>query len=60
MEPCCVDAKNLREKIKADIPPELLDKLPTEENVTDLKTLKNFLKRASIGNTALDKGRSSF
>ena len=24
--------KNLKEKIKADIPPELVDKLPTEEN----------------------------
>jgi acetyl-CoA decarbonylase/synthase complex subunit beta len=37
--------KNLREKIKADIPAELADKLPTEEEVTDLKTLKDFLEK---------------
>lgn len=37
--------KNLKEKIKADIPPELVDKLPTEENVTDLKALKDFLEK---------------
>ena len=38
--------KNLKEKIKADIPPELVDKLPTEENVTDLKTLKEYLEKS--------------
>ena len=38
--------KNLKEKIKADIPPELVDKLPTEENATDLKTLKEFLEKS--------------
>src|SRR5665811_385204 len=38
--------KNLKDKIKADIPPELVDKLPTEETVTDLKTLKEFLEKS--------------
>jgi acetyl-CoA decarbonylase/synthase complex subunit beta len=38
--------KNLKEKIKADIPPELVDKLPTEETVTDLKTLKESLEKS--------------
>jgi acetyl-CoA decarbonylase/synthase complex subunit beta len=38
--------KNLKDKIKADIPPELVDKLPTEETVTDLKTLKDSLEKS--------------
>ncbi len=37
--------KNLKEKIKADIPPELVDKIPTEEDVTDLKTLRDYLEK---------------
>jgi acetyl-CoA decarbonylase/synthase complex subunit beta len=37
--------RNLREKIKADIPPELVDKLPTEEDAADLKTLKDYLEK---------------
>jgi len=37
--------KNLREKIKADIPAELMDKIPTEEEVTDLKTLRDYLEK---------------
>jgi acetyl-CoA decarbonylase/synthase complex subunit beta len=37
--------KNLREKIKADIPPELSDKIPTEEEVSDLKTLRDYLEK---------------
>ncbi|MCX9024719.1 MAG: CO dehydrogenase/CO-methylating acetyl-CoA synthase complex subunit beta, partial [Candidatus Methanoperedens sp.] len=37
--------KNLREKIKADIPSELMDKIPTEEEVTDLKTLRDYLEK---------------
>ena len=36
--------KNLKEKIKADIPAEIVDKIPTEEDVTDLDSLKDFLK----------------
>ncbi len=37
--------KNLKEKIKADIPPELADKVPTEDEVNDLKTLRDFLEK---------------
>jgi acetyl-CoA decarbonylase/synthase complex subunit beta len=37
--------KNLKEKVKADIPPELVDKLPTEDEVNDLKTLREFLEK---------------
>jgi acetyl-CoA decarbonylase/synthase complex subunit beta len=37
--------KNLKEKIKADMPQELLDKLPTEEDVSDLKSLKDYLEK---------------
>ncbi len=37
--------RNLKEKIKADIPPELADKIPTEEDVTDLKTLRDYLEK---------------
>jgi acetyl-CoA decarbonylase/synthase complex subunit beta len=37
--------KNLKEKIKADIPPELLDKVPTEDDAGDLKALKEFLEK---------------
>jgi len=37
--------KNLKEKIKADIPPELVDKVPTEDEVSDLKTLREFLEK---------------
>ncbi len=36
--------KNLKEKIKDDIPAEIVDKIPTEEDVTDLDSLKTFLK----------------
>jgi len=42
----CGCPKNLKEKIKADIPAELVDKLPTEETVTDLKTLKDYLEKS--------------
>jgi acetyl-CoA decarbonylase/synthase complex subunit beta len=38
--------KNLKEKIKADIPPELVDKVLTEETVTDLKSLKEALEKS--------------
>jgi acetyl-CoA decarbonylase/synthase complex subunit beta len=37
--------KNLKEKIKADIPPELADKIPTEEEAGDLKTLRDYLEK---------------
>jgi len=37
--------KNLKEKIKADIPPELLEKVPTEDEVGDLKNLREFLEK---------------
>ncbi len=37
--------KNLKEKIKADIPPELVDKVPTEDDVSDLKALREFLEK---------------
>jgi len=37
--------KNLKEKIKADIPHELADKVPTEDEVNDLKTLRDFLEK---------------
>ncbi len=37
--------KNLKEKIKADIPPELVDKIPTEEDVSDLKSLRDYLEK---------------
>ncbi|MDD1744620.1 MAG: CO dehydrogenase/CO-methylating acetyl-CoA synthase complex subunit beta [Candidatus Methanoperedens sp.] len=37
--------KNLKEKIKADIPPELADKVPTQDEVNDLKTLRDFLEK---------------
>ncbi|HEY9246296.1 MAG TPA: acetyl-CoA decarbonylase/synthase complex subunit beta, partial [Candidatus Methanoperedens sp.] len=37
--------KHLKEKIKADIPPELVDKIPTEDEVTDLKTLRDYLEK---------------
>lgn len=37
--------KNLKEKIKADIPPELSDKIPTDEDVSDLKTLRDYLEK---------------
>ncbi|MCZ7355728.1 MAG: CO dehydrogenase/CO-methylating acetyl-CoA synthase complex subunit beta [Candidatus Methanoperedens sp.] len=37
--------KNLKEKIKADIPAELIDKVPTEEDAADLKTLRDYLEK---------------
>ncbi len=37
--------KNLKEKIKADIPPELVDKIPTEEDAGDLKSLRDYLEK---------------
>jgi len=37
--------KNLKDKIKADIPPELADKVPTEDDASDLKTLHDFLEK---------------
>ena len=37
--------KNLREKIKADIPADLVDKIPTEEEVNDLKALRDHLEK---------------
>jgi acetyl-CoA decarbonylase/synthase complex subunit beta len=37
--------KNLKEKIRADIPAEIVDKLPTEEEVSDLKTLREYLEK---------------
>ncbi len=37
--------KNLKEKIKADMPPELVEKIPTEDEVGDLKTLKDYLEK---------------
>jgi acetyl-CoA decarbonylase/synthase complex subunit beta len=37
--------RNLKEKIKADIPPELSDRVPTEDDVNDLKTLREFLEK---------------
>ncbi len=37
--------KNLKEKIKADIPPELVDKVPTQDEVNDLKALRDFLEK---------------
>ncbi len=37
--------KNLKEKIKADMPPELVDKIPTEEDAADLKSLRDFLEK---------------
>ncbi len=37
--------KNLKEKIKADIPSELVDKLPTEEDASDLNSLRDYLEK---------------
>lgn len=37
--------KNLKEKIKADIPPELVDKVPTQDEVNDLKALRDYLEK---------------
>ncbi len=37
--------RKLKEKIKADMPPELVDKIPTEEEVSDLKTLRDYLEK---------------
>ncbi len=37
--------KDLKEKIKADMPPELVDKIPTEEEVSDLNTLHDYLEK---------------
>lgn len=37
--------KNLKEKIKADMPPELVDRIPTDEDVSDLKTLRDYLEK---------------
>ncbi len=37
--------KNLKEKIKADIPSELVDKVPTEDDVSDLKSLRDYLEK---------------
>ncbi|MCX9009612.1 MAG: CO dehydrogenase/CO-methylating acetyl-CoA synthase complex subunit beta [Candidatus Methanoperedens sp.] len=37
--------KNLKEKIKADIPPEIADKLPTEDDASDLKSLREYLEK---------------
>ncbi len=37
--------KNLREKIKADMPADLVDKISTEEEVTDLKALRDHLEK---------------
>jgi acetyl-CoA decarbonylase/synthase complex subunit beta len=37
--------KNLKEKVRADIPAELVDKIPTEEEVSDLNTLREYLEK---------------
>jgi acetyl-CoA decarbonylase/synthase complex subunit beta len=37
--------KNLKDKVKADMPPELVDKIPTDEDVSDLKTLRDYLEK---------------
>ncbi len=37
--------KNLKEKIKADIPKDILDKIATDENAGDLKSLKEYLEK---------------
>lgn len=39
--------KDLREKVKADIPTDIVDKIPTEEEVTDLNGLKSYLESKS-------------
>lgn len=36
--------KNLKEKVRENIPAELVDKIPTEDDVKDLNALKSFLK----------------
>jgi acetyl-CoA decarbonylase/synthase complex subunit beta len=36
--------KDLKEKVKADIPTDIVDKIPTEEEVTDLNGLKSYLE----------------
>lgn len=35
--------KNLKEKIRESIPAEIVDKIPTEDDVTDIDSLKKFL-----------------
>lgn len=37
--------KNLKEKIKADIPKDILDKIATDENAGDLKSLKEYIEK---------------
>lgn len=37
--------KNLKDKVRADIPAEIVERIPTEEDVKDLDSLKDFLKK---------------
>jgi len=36
---------NLKEKIKEDIPQDIVDKIPTEKEVNDLDSLRDFLEK---------------
>ncbi|MCX9013706.1 MAG: CO dehydrogenase/CO-methylating acetyl-CoA synthase complex subunit beta [Candidatus Methanoperedens sp.] len=38
--------KNLKDKVRADIPAGIVDKIPTEEDVKDLDSLKSFLTKS--------------
>ncbi len=48
--------KKVKEKVKDFIPPELVDKIPTEEDVSNVEELKEFLKR--VGHPVVERWKA--